>query len=29
MTFNYFVEHNKQNFCINNQQEIVVFDKTS
>ena len=28
MTFNCFVEHNEQNFWINNQQKIVVFDET-
>ena len=29
MTFDYFVKHNEQNFWINNQQKIVVFDETS
>ena len=27
--FNYFVKHNEQNFWINNQQKIVIFDETS
>ena len=29
MMFNYFVEHDEQNSKINNQQKIVIFDKTS
>ena len=27
--FNCFVKHDEQDFSINNQQEIVVFDETS
>ena len=28
MMFNCFIKHNEQNFWINNQQKIVVFDET-
>ena len=28
MTFNCFIKHDEQDFWINNQQEIIVFDET-